>query len=234
MSRLHLKLQELKTLYTSHLLLKEITLPELSLTILSLGFLVKKQYAFELYEKNANDKLLDVTESLIALFLALEDRYINSIVSYRIGFLSNDVNSEFYTTAYQLLMNKKLSTLSGLELFYLGLILYYGRGGILKNQEESLKYYHLSGDKGYEKAYVNIGCYYRDINLEKAVSYFEKGVSLNGRESKTHLAYMLEFGAGVKMDKPYAYQLYVEAAQQGNQYSIKKCEQLDLNYHISK
>ena len=65
---LKLPLLELKMLYTKHLILKELIIKDVSLYILSVCFLYRKQLAFDFYYLEEKDKALPLLESL-------EDRY---------------------------------------------------------------------------------------------------------------------------------------------------------------
>ena len=187
---LGLDFEESKRLYTPHLLFKEIILPELSLTILSFVFLLKKQQAIKSYfdiEKNNRKEVLP-------MFLSLEDRYINGVVAYHIGLLSGN-DSEYYTIAHRLLSNKILSFD---EPFYMATMYRYGRG-VSVNHLEALRYYEMGADHNNVKCLVNIGYCYRIGNIvekdyNKAVTYFKKAVLLNDALSKSNLAFMYEMG----------------------------------------
>lgn len=212
---LKLPLPELKTLYNKHLILKELLIKDVSLYILSVCFLYRKQVAFEIY-KNQNCK------NALSLLLSLEDRFINGVVSYRIGYCSD--NHDFFTNAYNIFNNKK--DLSPEELFYMGYMYQYGRGTI-KNYEKTIAFYKLSNS---QNAYFNLGCIYRDGRLgviqndETAVMYFEK--ALNCPSGKYHLAYMLEFGLGIARNNNRCKELYMSAAKDNYQYAINKCKSM--------
>lgn len=223
MSRLYLELSELKPLYTPHLLFKQIILTEISLMVCSFVFLINKKYVYDGYEKDADAN----KQILLPLFLELEDRYINPVVSYRIGYLSEDDNSGYYTNAYIMLIDRELS---GIESFYLGAMYYYGKGTIM-DKEQGLKYYHQAADQKFIKAFTNIGTHYRDRkNNELAVSYYEKGTALNDHYSMANLGYMLEVGKGIKQDIPRAHELYQKAAHLGNNWAINRCKELLIHF----
>lgn len=231
LSRLQLEFNELKILYTPHLILKEVTLPEISLTILSFVFFVKKKIAFDsYYQKNYRIAW--------AHLLSLEDRFINGIVSYRIayslGAIDKSCNSEFYVTSYKILSQKSDTQLTGEEACYLAQIYNEGKR-ISKNNVEAIRLYNLSIDKGFGKAMVNMGVKYRDgegvdKNYEMAINYFKKGVLVDYSEAKVHLAYMIELGYGINKDIKCSNKLYISAAKQGSLYAINKCEALLLTY----
>lgn len=212
-----LKLPEIKTLYTKHLILKELIIKDISLYIFSLCFLYRKRLAFDLYQKQNFKNALPLLESL-------EDRFINGIVSYRIGYCC-DSNNHFFTNAYTIFNNKK--DLSPEELFYMGCIYRYGKGGIAKNNEKALMLYESTN---YPKAFVYLGCAYRDgtigviQNDVTAVMYFEKAVALNCSSGKCHLAYMLEFGHGIVQNSNRSKQLYMSAAKDNDNYAISRCK----------
>jgi TPR repeat protein len=212
---LKLPLPELQILYTKHLILKELLIKDVSLYIFSVCFLYRKQVAFEIYQKQDFKNALPLLESL-------EDRFINGIVSYRLGYCY-DINSHFFTNAYTLFNNKK--DLSPEELFYMGCIYAYGKGGIAKNNEKAIEYYELAN---YPKALVYLGCAYRDgtigviQNDETAVMYFEK--ALNCSDGKCHLAYMLEFGRGIAQNSNSSKELYISAAKNNDMYAISRCK----------
>lgn len=223
-SKLRLPALELKLLYTRHLLLETVLLKELSLYILSISLVERKQKAFIFYEQNA-----DKSSECLLLLESLEDRFVNGIVSYRIGFCLQ--NYDFYRNAYNIFKDKL--NLSPIELFYLAAIYKDGKGGINKNIQEALRLYKLSADSGYFKAMINLGCAYRDgdgvdKNNEIAVTYFEKAVSINSREGKCHLAYMLEFGHGINKNIDRSNELYIDAAKDGDKYSIERCKILNI------
>jgi TPR repeat protein len=216
---------------------------DVSLYILSLCFFHRKQLAFNFYEK---EKTVAFT-----LLTKLEDRFINGVVSYRIGYiystsssdsdfpLSNaEMSVQFFRTAFRTLKQQVVTTLSGLELFYIGAIYKDGKG-IPQNNEKALKYYELSCNKKFGKALVNIGCMYRDgdgvtLSYEKAVSYYEIATEIKYVPGICHLAYMLEFGFGIKKDTERAYKLYQISAACGENYSIDRCKILGLTYVETK
>ncbi len=212
-----LKLPELKILYTKHLILKELLIKDVSLYIFSVCFLYRKQVAFEFYQKQDFKNALPLLESL-------EDRFINGIVSYRIGYCY-DNTSHFYSNAYTIFNNKK--DLLSEELYYMGCIYAYGKGGIAKNNEKAIMLYELAN---YPKAFVYLGCAYRDgtigviQNDVTAVMYFEKAVALNCSDGKCHLAYMLEFGHGIVQNSNRSKELYISAAKDNVNYAIVRCK----------
>ncbi len=211
---LKLPLEELKILYTKHLILKEFLINDVSLYILSLCFLYRKQIAFDLYNNKDHKKALPLLESL-------EDRYINGIVAYRIGYCHENHNYYYYY-AYNILKNKK--DLSSKELYYMGCMYKDGKG-TEKNSEKAIACYKLSN---HSKAFVQLGCAYRDgilnviINNETAVMYFEK--ALNSSNGQCHLAYMLEHGYGILLNNNRSKELYISAAKGGNIYAIERCK----------
>ncbi len=205
---LHLPLLELKILYTKHLILKELLINDVSLYILSLCFLHRKRLAFDFLEEK--DKALPLLESL-------EDRYINGIVAYIIGYCSD--NKNYYYYAYNIFKNKK--NLLPKELHYMAIIYQRGKGGIIKNIEKAIEYYKLAG----HISYVNLGCLYRDIQNDIiAVMFFEKAAALNDTVGKYNLAIMLEHGLGIAQNSNRSKELYISAAKDNNQYAIKKCK----------
>jgi len=234
-SKLKIPFVEVKELYTRHLLLKEVILVELSLHILSLSFLNKREKAYALYEEEK--------DNAFNLLNSLEDRFINGVISYRLGFCHAHCSSmgvknmtaskEFYLNAYQLFKNQKEETLSPLELFYMGAIAKDGKGGTPRSSEEALRYYKLSASQGFGKALVNLGCAYRDgdgvtKSYEMAVEYFEKAAAQNFPQGMCHLAYMMEFGYGTAKELYRSNQLYQDAAKSRDQYSIERCKCLGL------
>lgn len=236
-SKLKIPFSELKELYTRHLLLKEVILVELSLYILSLSFLSKKEKAFILYEEEK--------ENAFTLLNKLEDRFINGVVSYRLGYCHANCSSmgvknlttshQFYFNAYQIFKNQKGENPSPLELFYLGAIYKDGKGGAPRSNEEALRYYGLSASHGFGKALVNLGCAYRDgdgveKSYEKAVMYFEKAAAQNFPAGMCHLAYMMEFGYGTARELYLSNELYKNAAKHGDQYSFERCKVLGLEF----
>ena len=186
--------------------------------IFSVCFLYRKQVAFEIYQKQDFKDALPLLESL-------EDRFINGIVSYRLGYCY-DSNNHFFNNAYTIFNNKK--DLSPEELYYMGCI-YTGKGGIAKNNEKAIECYKLSN---YPKAYVSLGCAYRDgmigviQNYETAVMYFEK--ALNHPDGQCHLAYMLEFGRGIAQNSNRSKELYISAAKNNQKYAIDRCKHRGL------
>lgn len=223
-SKLNLPLPELKILYTKHLILKELLINELSLYILSLCFLYRKQYAFNIYINCPRE------EKALPFLESLEDRFINGIVSYRIGFCYGQI-SKFYCNAYNIFKNQK--QLSPEELFYMGSIYELGKGGVTKNNEKAIEFLKLSGDSNCPKACVKLGCVYRDgtigiiRNYVTAVMYFEKATSLNLPAGKCHLAYMMEFGLGITKNSNRSKELYISAAKDNDEYSINLCKRMN-------
>jgi len=86
---LKLSFSELQPLYTRHLLLKELTINDVSLYILSLLFQYKKQQAFIAYKKIPFINNKEYIKECLVLLLALEDRFINAIVSIELGIVMN-------------------------------------------------------------------------------------------------------------------------------------------------
>jgi hypothetical protein len=87
---LKIPFSELKIAYTRHLFLSEVIIKDVSLYILSILFQYKKQTAFInynqlLYVNNNENKI-----KCKLLLLELEDRFINAVVSYRIGYCYED------------------------------------------------------------------------------------------------------------------------------------------------
>jgi TPR repeat protein len=227
-SQLKLPLSELKILYTRHLILKELLIDELSLYILSLCFLYKKQSAFDVYRRYSNDK--ENIKNILPFLESLEDRFINGTVSYRIGYCHEKIYY-MHCSKYNIFIKQK--QLSPEELFYMACIYESGNGGVAKNNEKAIELFKLSGDNGYAKAYVGLGCAYRDgstgvtKNHAIAVTYFEKAAVLNYTAGKCHLAYMLEFGYGITKDLNRSKKLYISAAKDGDGYSIIRCKNMD-------
>jgi len=212
---LQLPCLELHTLYTRHLLLKELTINDVSLYILSLLFQYKKQEAFDVYFQNDDNE--HMIKKALPLLLELEDRFINGIVLYRIAYCLDD--NDKYHQSINILKSQK--TLSPQELFYMAGMYYHGLG-TKKNINEAIKLYKLSGDGGNLNGYVNLGAVYRDCrNDELAMMYFEKGIKLE--HGKCNLAYMLE-----SKDIKRSHQLYIESANMGNQYALQRCKDLNL------
>lgn len=229
-SKLKLPLEELKILYTRHLLLKELFPQELSLLILSLCFIYRKQNAFDIYLKYSYDQK-ECEKNVLPLLQSLEDRFINGIVSYKIGYCGAD---KFYYNAYNIFI--KQPVLCPQELFYMGAIYEYGKGGVIKNYQEAFKFYKLSSDEGYIKADINIGCFYRDGSLgitkdyATAITYFEKAAKLGSPGGKCHLAYMLQFGLGIDKNFLLSKELYISSAKDGNIYAIETCKRYKFDF----
>lgn len=235
-SRLKIPAAELRENYLKHLALCEVTLSDVSLYIMSIIFFLKKEIAFENYEK------LEKNLSLPQL-LALPDRFINGIMSYRLGYVYGDkvlkcvsLSEQYYRNAHALFMERKDGSLSALELFYIGAMYKDGKG-IPADNNLALKYYELSANQGFGKALINLGCVYRDgdgvtKNYEKAVRCYQQAANQNYPPGLCHLAYMSEFGYGMKRDTKRAQELYIVSAQKGEKYSIERCKALKLNWEI--
>lgn len=226
-SKLNLPLSELKILYTKHLILKELLIDELSLYILSLCFLHRKQYAFNVYISCSGSSEEEYRKKVLPFLESLEDRFVNGIVSYRIGYCYGQT-SNFYYNAYNIFKNQ--NHLSPEELFYMGSIYELGKGGITKNNEKAIELLELSGDSNNPKACASLGCAYRDgtvgvtRNYVTAVMYFEKATSLNLPAGKCHLAYMIEFGLGITKNINRSKELYISAAKGNDEYAINICK----------
>lgn len=205
---------ELQALYTRHLILKEFLIEDVSLYILSLLFQYKKQQAFDVYDNNQIDSL--------PFLEALEDRYINGIVLYRIALRQNDNNK--FKQAFDIFKSQK--NLSPQELFYMAVI-YENGMGVEKNINKAIILYEMSGERGHIKAFHNLGFIYRNkMQNETAIIYFEKAINIP--EAKCYLAYILEFGYGVTHNKVRAKKLYEEAANDGNEFARLRCRELNI------
>jgi TPR repeat protein len=210
--KLGLPFSELQILYTRHLILKEFLVTDVSLYILSLLFQYKKQQAFNVYNQDNKNQ----HKSLLYLEV-LEDRFVNGEVLYRIAYCKNDIN--IFEQAFNIFKSQK--TLSPQELFYMAAI--YDKKN---NDDEAIRFYKLSGENGHIKSFINLGYIYRERkNYDIAIMYYEKAISHpNG---KSHLAYMLELGLGIKNIKR-SHELYIDAAKNNDEYAINRCKTLHL------
>lgn len=219
MNKLCLPTLEFEDLYIKHLLLKELLNSDVSLYLLSICFIRRKTIACIAFERGY--------KVVMPLLVDLEDRFINGLIAYKIAHNSYDKNNEFYDRAYEILSNKL--KLDNYELFYLALINYNGYGKVSIDKEKAMKLYQLSADQGNVHALINIGCHYRILErYDMATKYFEKAVLMNVALAKSHLAFMLEFHHPINTKKSEL--LYISAAQQGDEYAIKRCKILDLKY----
>jgi TPR repeat protein len=211
--KLGLPFSELQELYTRHLILTDFLVIDVSLYILSLLFQYKKQQAFDIYDNAEIDSL--------PFLEALEDRFINGIVLYRIALRQHDNNK--FKQAFDIFKRQK--NLSPQELFYMAVI--YENGlGIEKNINKAIILYEMSGERGHIKAFYNLGYIYRNkMQNENAILYFEKAINIP--EAKCYLAYLLEFGYGVTKNNERAKKLYKEAAKD-NEFARLRCKELNI------
>lgn len=169
MNKLSLPTQEFENLYTKHLLLKKLLNNDVSLYILSICFLRRKSIALTLYN---HDSL-----KAWSLLIALEDRFINGVLAYKIGYASNIKYNEFFYYSYDLLNKSKLDSE---ESFYLAMIYDNGYGKTSRDDKKARQLYKLSAKQWNVHAMVNIGHHYRLLGkYDKAKEYLEKAVLLN-------------------------------------------------------
>lgn len=204
-----LPLSELYPLYTRHLLLKELVINDVSLYILSLLLLYKKQIALNHCEQLVySENIKEAKQQCLSLLLELEDRFVNAVVSYKIGYCMD--SKEYYYNSYNLLNKKNLTPQ---ELYCKGAILHRGHGDIETNIDEAMKYYELSKTA---IAYLQLGgIYYLNKNYEQAIIYSEKGIKLNCPHNKYFLCRILYRGLGCAVDKIRSFELCESAAKQG-------------------
>ena len=213
-SRLKLLFSELQPLYMRHLLLKELTINDVSLYILSLLFQYKKRQAFDCYKISVNRDKKHMKECLL-LLLELEDRFINAIVSYRIGYCYDfTIDSKYYyKNAYDIFDSKTSSEISSEELFYKGCILINRKCGVDKNIDDAIKHFESNSIN----LYIHIGIFsFIKQNYIDAIHHFKKAVKLNCPLSKYYVAMMLKNGLGCDIDIKRSLELCKSAAEQGH------------------
>jgi hypothetical protein len=100
-----------------------------------------------------------------------------------------------------------------------------GRGGLQKNEAETVRWYRKAADKEYADAQAGLGYMYQNglgglkQSDTEAVKWYLKAAKQNLPLGQALLAYMYESGLGVeKQDKKEAARLYRAAADQGNAY----------------
>ena len=163
----------------------------------------------------------------------MEDRYINPVVAYRIGYLSANDSSDFYDTAHRLMIHKKV--LCPEELSCMGSIYRYGRGNVAVNKHAAIRCYEMAADQGHTASMVIVGnCYqFGDMVVKDyaiALKYLTLASKLNNPAAKCGLAHMYEHGEGVKINLEHAYQLYIDAAKLGSTHAIVICYSHNLDY----
>jgi uncharacterized protein len=96
----------------------------------------------------------------------------------------------------------------------------YAKGiGVVPNTDSVLKWYNSAGEKGYTKAYFNLGHLYKEGSIvtqdfTKATNYFKQGIA--DIDCKAALAYMYYKGLGVPQDYTNAFTLFSIVAKKGN------------------
>lgn len=107
-----------------------------------------------------------------------------------------------------------------LSQFNLGLIYYFGKGGFSEDRDLAFKFFKLSSEGGYPKAFHYIGClYFDEKKYSEAVKFFEKGASLGDESSAMFMAECYKTGKGVEMNLEKAFELYKFSAEKGELHS---------------
>lgn len=236
-SKLGLSLAELKPFYTRHLLLSEIVTCDVSLAILSLCFLAKRVDAVKSFlsvsKSDTVQELRDTNQERLSLLWRLEDRGINGVILFMLGKSCMGIEGnmrllahQFYTSGYHILKARR-NVLDAEELFYLGNLCEVEKTDQAKDLKEAFLCYQQSGDLGYPEAYTRIAVsYYRgdgvEGNIDNAVIYFEKAISLHSVRAMNFLATLLSHGLGVPKDVKRANALLEEAASYGDPYAAQK------------
>lgn len=92
-------------------------------------------------------------------------------------------------------------------------------------------YLEMAADKDFPPVFSHLGRIYRlgvgvsEIDLEKAIAYYEKGIELGDSDSMTELSYMYCNGDGLEVDDNKAFKLCSMAAEKGHaiaQYQLAK------------
>lgn len=214
--------------------LHEITqLPELVQIILKLLHQLRREEAFEEYEKG-NHAIS--AEMLLSTGCEKKD----GLVCYRLAHMyqygkgvekDRKKSQELYIIALDLLGD------SALELFFLGVICKEGLSGNTMIAK-AVECYRKSAKMGCPMAQINLGVCYRTgegvpVDLLRACKYFKRASAQNSALGQCHIGYMYEFGYGVEMDLKEAIRFYKMAASKDHEYAKSRLKeilkQIELN-----
>jgi len=226
---LKLPSDELKGLCVYHLLLKELVPCEVSLCIMELEFLERKESAFLFYELNVEYESGMFTQSqntdkhnryyqLLAksfeLLHSLEDRYVNPVVAYRLYQCRTDKSQWDRNIALTLLQSRPKESLSSQEAYYLA--------ELSIRTDKSLGLYKLAASKGSTKAmrYIAKTRYVRTANEKDAIVYYEQASALGCPYAMYELAVLLSFAG---QEGPRYVALLKQASLLGEQAAIERC-----------
>lgn len=229
---------ELKRLSLYHLLLKELVPCELSLYILELEFLERKETVFLFYELNVAYEQGMFTQSQnrdkynrcdrlraksVELLQSLEDRYINPVVAYRLYNSMNHNKSKWIRgIAQSLLKSRPVEDLTSEEAYCLA---------ELSPRDADLRLYKLAASKGSTKAMRYVGNEYAyRFKLDDAILYYEEAIALQCPCAMYEFADVLAYFAPT-------YSRYVELLRQASlldhQGALERCRREGITSLLS-
>lgn len=219
---------ELKGLCIYHLLLKELVPCEISLFIMELEFLERKESAFLFYELNVeyesgmftqsqntdkHNRYYRVLAKSFQLLHSLEDRYVNPVVAYRLYRSRTDKSQWDRDIALTLLQSRPEESLSSQEAYYLA--------ELLRRTDKLLALYKLAASKGSTKAMRYIATrYVRTAKEKDAIVYYEQAIALGCPYAMFELADLLSF---IGQKGPRYVALLKQASLLGEQAAIERC-----------
>ena len=131
--------------------------------------------------------------------------------------------------------------ISGFQVFFKRIFCWksnqYDVGLYYKNRndkEKAFKWFEKAARKGYAKAQLELGYYYKGdggvlAEWNKAVSWFEKAAGQGNVNALSETGWCYMFGQGTNVDKTKAFEYWQKAAEQGYanaQYNLGVCYQL--------
>jgi TPR repeat protein len=82
--------------------------------------------------------------------------------------------------------------------YNLGIFYYHGRGGVVHDEKEGIRWFTRSSEKGYALAFLQLGRVYAGKDAKKAAKYFELGFQHDEPNSKLRWAECCRYGCGVE------------------------------------
>lgn len=226
-SRLKLPIDELRTLYTRHLLLQGLVNKDVSLYVLSLGYKHTREKTVYLAANNRNHT---ETETCWQSLCQLESRYVDGVVAYHYAMFAccmSSVRREYkrflYENAYQLLVSRDTPT----ELYYVARLLKetdWNRYNVRK----AIRLLERAAGSGSIDALLHLGGFYKArgtlVDFIKALNYYRDAIDLNSTKAMLDLAQLLECVLPLRKHCSLSFlDLYKQAALKGDAYAIIKC-----------
>lgn len=178
--------------------------------------IINPEYVAETYRKYySNDK-------------SIADAYIGLAKKFKLGSRSNYSNREKVLEYY-----KRAHELGSIKGSFYYALLHFEGSGVTKDIEFSLKIIESiyddilvkanNGEQDYLTILGDIYSFgiYKNKDLQKAASLYNKAAKLGHTEAMCSLAYMYQIGSGVNENEEIAFELYLESAENGYLHSMR-------------